>query len=306
MLQEGKVRPWYLCKRCNKRYSRKDMAGHVCTDSEGNLSCLTLTPKGNVLTLADKPLLFFADRSIKLCPLCGDRFTTPINLDVHMLNKHGMMSERHSRHSCPLCPKVFARKSGLDSHTVRAHGTGVFGDFVCDFCGRKFRSKNSLYAHRTRTHIGKRWQCEYCSESFGKKYLWRIHTQRHLGNRQFVCSVCNKDFASNYSLDTHRRIHTGERPFPCPAAGCERAFIQRAGLQEHMQRKHPHLPAPSIQELRALVARKSAKINSTGVGAVVEASSREACSNVGANASSACEDEETNSASANIPGFVSL
>lgn len=254
------ARKRFTCTNCKTVMARSEVPGHICTDIQGKVTCLKIYPKGKTLINNDKRLLLYSDKRNLLCPNCGAMFSDRLNLDVHVMKEHGVVTERFRRHHCRICNKMFARKIELDQHNIRIHADGIFGTFVCDYCGQNFKSRNSLYCHRKFAHIvGKGYQCEHCPQKFFKRHMWITHTKRHLGEKPFLCTVCNKDFSSNHGLSVHMRIHNGWRPFACLGSGCDRSFIQRSGFVEHMQRRHPEIPIPSVS-IRKDLSRKQANI----------------------------------------------
>ncbi|XP_070203721.1 zinc finger protein 251-like [Littorina saxatilis] len=238
--KRGERKKRFGCLCCGGHsMSRPDITGHICVDAEGKVTCLRRCPKGKTLIKNDRRLLFNTDRRCLLCPTCGAMFSERLSLDSHLMKEHGQVTERHKKHHCARCNKMFARKSGLDIHNARVHTQGDKASaFICDFCGEKFSSMNSLYCHRKYTHVaGRSYQCQYCPKNFFKRHLWITHTKRHLGEKPYMCKICKKDFTCNSNLMTHMRIHTGERPYKC--GSCEADFIQRSSLVVHTTRKHP-------------------------------------------------------------------
>ncbi|KAK1335020.1 hypothetical protein QTO34_004596 [Cnephaeus nilssonii] len=89
------------------------------------------------------------------------------------------------------------------SDCPRPGGDAVDRPFQCACCGKRFRHKPNLIAHR------------------------RVHT----GERPHQCPECGKRFTNKPYLTSHRRIHTGEKPYPCTE--CGRRFRHKPNLLSH-------------------------------------------------------------------------
>jgi uncharacterized Zn-finger protein len=63
----------------------------------------------------------------------------------------------------------------------------------------------------------------------------------YLRNEQgeFVCPECSAVKQRQNTMFYHMKKHTGDFSHVCAVPGCEKAFIQKAGLQQHMTQAHP-------------------------------------------------------------------
>ena len=84
------------------------------------------------------------------------------------------------------------------------HHSGDIRCFVCDLCGKKFKSRRNLVRHQ-----------------------WT-----HREEKPFVCNICKKGFTCTTHLKTHSMVHTREKPHECDF--CGRTFGQKCSLQKHM------------------------------------------------------------------------
>ena len=73
-------------------------------------------------------------------------------------------------HTCYVCDKQFKTKSALTRH-VKIH---VEGKFVCDKCGKKFKSSWNRKYHEKQVHSSVRFACDTCGKSY--KIMWNRHT----------------------------------------------------------------------------------------------------------------------------------
>ncbi|XP_060104210.1 replication initiator 1 [Heteronotia binoei] len=85
--------------------------------------------------------------------------------------------------------------------------------YACTQCGKTFRHKPNLLAHR-QVHTGeRRYQCQECGKSFGSKAYLASHQHIHTGEKPYVCGQCGKSFRHKPNLLSHQKIHTRD-PLP--------------------------------------------------------------------------------------------
>lgn len=82
---------------------------------------------------------------------------------------------------------------------------GTRRDYICDVCGKVYRSPSGLYKHKHVHESNKRFECTMC----GKKFYQREHMEKHLNThsvyRTHSCNVCNRKFRYTSSLSYHKR-----------------------------------------------------------------------------------------------------
>ena len=170
-----------------------------------------------------------------VCDICGQKFTRPYNLKTHQRLHTGEKS-----YECGVCERKFARKDTLDMHTKRVH----MGEkleyrslaekrFLCSECGKKFVSNSKLKEHM-RVHTNEKpFQCTYCEKKFTSGSTLTKHIRLHTGEKPFECTVCGKRFTESTHRTSHMRTHTGDKPFECDV--CGKKFSQSGQLKTHKQ-----------------------------------------------------------------------
>lgn len=229
------------------------------------------------------------------CDLCGRQYNACSNLLQHYNLKH----ETHKTASCPhcnhklypqflekhiercrtrrqiegkrktaekgLCPICGVIKSKFHIENHLSNKTNEEKPFICDICGNKLKSKNSMILHMQIQHLKIPFKCCHCSAEFRTSQLLethkriihpefkkilkceyceytsvyhaslRIHRTIHTGKKYHKCNICQKEFVKKCSLTNHRATHFDDRPFTCHLCGS--TFKSRRYLRVH-QRVH--------------------------------------------------------------------
>ncbi|XP_021567273.1 replication initiator 1 [Carlito syrichta] len=193
------------------------------------------------------------------CPKCERRFWRRKQLRAHLRRCHPPAPEARP-FICGNCGRSFAQWDQLVAHkrvhvaealeeaaakalgprprgrpavtAPRPGGDAVDRPFQCACCGKRFRHKPNLIAHR-RVHTGERPYPRL------ERFL-RAHQRQHTGERPFACAECGKNFGKKTHLVAHSRVHSGERPFACEE--CGRRFSQGSHLAAHRRDHAPDRP----------------------------------------------------------------
>lgn len=187
--QQRKFPRQYACDQCDGTYTSKYyLLAHMKI-------------KHNPDSAPKKPERIILPKKRFLCTLCGSKFDTQSNLDVH----------------------------------IRRH-TGE-KPYKCDLCERAFYRPCDVQAHR-RSHTGEKpFKCSICEKAFARSNKLKIHMRTHSNERPYKCEQCEKAFKHSKDLNIHKRIHTGERPYTCSV--CHSTFTQSNSLKLH-QTKQQH------------------------------------------------------------------
>lgn len=112
------------------------------------------------------------------CSACDREFKTEYIARRHYKNVHEA-SSKTAIFSCSECPNIkFFSTQELRDHSFVHHTGDVF---ECDECGKKFKTKSCLTAHR-QSHQNVKFPCEFCvSVSFKTKGGFRKHNLKWHG-----------------------------------------------------------------------------------------------------------------------------
>jgi hypothetical protein len=64
-----------------------------------------------------------------------------------------------------------------------------------------------------------------------------IYKQNEHG--EYVCPDCGVTKNRKNTMFYHMKTHTGEKNYVCTVPGCDKAFVQKSGLTQHMRQLHP-------------------------------------------------------------------
>ena len=117
------------------------------------------------------------------------------------------------------CGQVFGRLRYLRKHQVTHRADKKF---LCADCGKAFKTKAYLAAHR-QTHETKLYRCSQCDFASSISVLIHSHRQVH-SDDSVICDVCGAAYMDRATLRKHKRVHDEARPFPCAYPGCTWRF----------------------------------------------------------------------------------
>ncbi len=104
-----------------------------------------------------------------VCFLCSTSFTTIISYKQHAKYSCAV-SGQTKKALCKFCGKIFRSRESLSNHKTKMHR-----DLNCELCDRTFTSIHWLNSHRTIEHEGKSHQCDVC----GKRVLTWASLRSH-------------------------------------------------------------------------------------------------------------------------------
>jgi KRAB domain-containing zinc finger protein len=202
------------------------------------------------------------------CEKCHLTFQTSVELNCHLLlclekpknfkcescdlynwhshialRKHFSEVHRNIRDFCDICGVSFKSASYLPLHKKVVHG-GV-KENVCDECGKRFGTKNSLSKHIMGVHRRKiegkhQFKCDKCDYITGAANKLKQHNEAtHIREVKYECEQCNyfgyrEDVLKNHINSVHKKLvrHNCDH--------CEMGFYHRREKIKHMEKMHSH------------------------------------------------------------------
>ena len=229
----------YPCPVCNKLFLRSnDVTVHMSTHTgEKRFFChVSSCGKGffqkcSLISHVRKHTGVKATLPTVQCPVCK-RLIVKYNLRRHMVSHSDEKS-----FMCETCGRQFKSRNALIGHT-RLHKAGINKPISCKLCTRRFNWDSSLYKHMITMHgAGKQsHQCSVCGKQFSWKFYLSKHMLLHTDEKRHVCVTCGRGFKDKSALNRHSRMHTGEKNYVCSI--CAKCFTRQENLNGHMKRYH--------------------------------------------------------------------
>ncbi|XP_063987156.1 zinc finger protein 62-like [Diachasmimorpha longicaudata] len=175
------------------------------------------------------------DMELHTCDLCNYKTPSLSKLTHQHRGIHG--NERPF--VCEFCGKGFKTSKQLRSHRT-SHKSDDKNAFECDKCQRVFKTCRLLKLHCNSTHKDcKPFTCNFCDYSAATRSGLKLHLRRHTGEKPFSCDQCAYSTGDHNSLRRHKLRHLGLKPYNCPH--CSYACIQSSTYKVHLKNKHPGL-----------------------------------------------------------------
>ncbi|XP_069853130.1 DNA-binding protein REPIN1 isoform X1 [Dipodomys merriami] len=191
------------------------------------------------------------------CPECERRFWRPRQLRAHLRRCHPPAPEARP-FICGNCGRSFAQWDQLVAHK-RVHVAEALEEAAAKALGPRPRGRPAVTAPGPGGDaVDRPFQCACCGKRFRHKPNLIAHRRVHTGERPHQCPECGKCFTNKPYLTSHRRIHTGEKPYPCTE--CGRRFRHKPNLLSHSkihrrsEGSAPPGPGPRSPQLPAAVA----------------------------------------------------
>ncbi|KAK7792740.1 hypothetical protein R5R35_007059 [Gryllus longicercus] len=188
------------------------------------------------------------------CDIC--RFSTfrKKNLLVHIAKKHTVAGVQFT---CGYCDKAFGNenlkkihershifpeknhstlKKGHERSHIFPEKNPTTAAFVCEYCGRSFRTRKTLKEHHIALHSDDRpYKCDKCDKNYGSLSSLDIHKATHSSETPYLCDLCGKTFKHVSNLRSHKRSHLDESDKNRQIClKCGKGFRSRFHLSEHM------------------------------------------------------------------------
>ncbi|XP_050527505.1 zinc finger protein 624-like isoform X2 [Daktulosphaira vitifoliae] len=175
------IQKTFSCIYCKTVYANKEeLKNHV-----------------NKHTPKEKALAFAGDNYGKVqCNMCNRFFLYKSRLTMHKIYYHSKQ--------CQQCDKLTNDNSV--NHYCKPKGSRAL-QYCCQYCIKRFSSKQRLHIHE-RTHgLDYRYQCTICNKWFTKMTALKTHSYSHSSEKNYACNVCGKLFNLITAMKKHLKIH---------------------------------------------------------------------------------------------------
>ncbi|CAG9133650.1 unnamed protein product [Plutella xylostella] len=174
-----------------------------------------------------------------VCRNCGLNFEDQESLRSHMLlyakglrRVELVKSElTDAELKCDECGREYKSRSNLQAHKL-VH-TERKREFSCHVCGKMFYTKGALSTHMSTHEDLKPYKCAFCPMAFRARGNLTSHISLHTGAKPFVCEQCGKSFRVKRHLKSHSIVHTDLMPYVCEY--CNKSFRFKTRLNLHIR-----------------------------------------------------------------------
>jgi KRAB domain-containing zinc finger protein len=163
------------------------------------------------------------------CNVCGRVLKSRSNLVVHM-RSHGQRSLE-----CSVCGWRTKTSNCLRSH-MDTHAAEK--KYLCDTCGQKFFCVGSLRRHRALHDEppDTRHECEFCGKNYKTKESLFDHLKVHQGRFDHACDLCDNAYVRKDKLIRHRLRKHNVKEYKC--LECPLEYAKLAELKQHHLEQH--------------------------------------------------------------------
>lgn len=160
-----------------------------------------------------------SDQQLK-CNLCDKTFTRINHLRLHE-RKHQRSAANGTRDAvraqvdnckpqlCSICGKSLVGGTRSLRMHMKIHENNR--PHACQYCDKKFITRNDCSKHM-RIHTGEKpYQCELCAKRFRHSASYRIHMRNHSGEKPYRCTYCGKGFSASSDCKKHIKSHENGR-----------------------------------------------------------------------------------------------
>ena len=143
---------------------------------------------------------------------------------------------------CDVCGKGFKTKCQLTTHGIVHSKVKV----KCDVegCSKSFAGASGLSYHKKAVHKGVFHECPECGKRFGDKSNMSRHFKNvHEEENPFKCAKCGLQFGENSNLRVHiKTVHEKIRAFKCDQ--CGKSFGRANDRKKHIEGVHYNIRYP--------------------------------------------------------------
>lgn len=162
-----------------------------------------------------------------ICPQC-EKSVRNTGIRRHLLGHLNLP------HKCGRCTIYFNTAAELEAHKVSKH----MGEYICSYCGMKYRHRNSLNEHIQKQHEGtaKVFECEICGVRMCRQRHLDDHMNTHKNLNPYTCSKCGKSYKNKCAYKRHSKNCGSSVKHACEQ--CGQLYTTTLGLRDHIKRCH--------------------------------------------------------------------
>ena len=242
-----KVKKDHYCEICDKNFrNRNNYDDHLEEHKTGIgtklFKCDICGKKFHYRSYltAHKKKVHFDDALSCLCSHCGETMTSRRERRRHRIRHEKENVKLDSSTIKPSKPKKMTKclyceytSSNISLHMYKEHDHRVV---YCDLCGKKCR-ETDLNRHLKRIHEREKVLCKICGKEFASEdYLLRHMKTMHTSNEEkpFKCTHCEKAFMTKKNLENHMNMHLGLKPYKCQF--CGQGFQNQSNRLAHQKK----------------------------------------------------------------------
>ncbi|KAG1652071.1 Zinc finger protein 737 [Nymphon striatum] len=240
----------FICdfKRCNMSYrSERNLIYHkrchVHDKTTGGFCCPECQVKTNLWRNMSTHLwkAHQLDMELYTCEFCDYKTWSFSRLHT----THKLIHGEARSFLCDVCGKGFKTYKQMKNHKVgymiihtnKKRVRLQVATQSCDICKKVFRHSRILQLHKETVHDKIRpFLCNFCGHCAANRSSLKMHLRVHTGEKPYNCDICNYKTSDHNSLRRHKMRHSGEKPYKCP--NCHYACIQSSTFKAHLKKKH--------------------------------------------------------------------
>ncbi|XP_067637928.1 zinc finger protein 493-like isoform X2 [Eurosta solidaginis] len=215
----------HACDICEKRFNRtwalrRHMRTHTGEKPYKWKHCERSFKQTNSL---NSHLRSHLSDNIYSCKLCPQAFPFASELRLHLTSHEDEdpeIPEKSDQNACDISEK---RRKTIHE--------GIKGD-TGDICGKHFKTKRHLTAHKLIHSRETSYKCDFCGKLLKKSSNLSLHMRTHTGEKPHKCKYCVKSFAQISALNSHLRRHLGDNIYRCEF--CPLAFSLASEQRLHL------------------------------------------------------------------------